>query len=90
VRLFDLRFAEAQVVELSKRLMGAQAALEEGQLMDCQRLVDGYLPRRLVENIPPPMLAAKPSDVAPVTPDAAAAPKGMGARIKGMVPKILR
>jgi hypothetical protein len=90
VRLYDLRFAEAQVVELSKRLMGAQAALEEGQLMDCQRLVDGYLPRRLVEYIPPPMMAAKPSDVAPVTPEAAAAPKGMGARIKGMVPKILR
>ncbi|MBA3483255.1 MAG: hypothetical protein H0T51_15710 [Pirellulales bacterium] len=90
VRLYDLRFAEAQVVELSKRLMGAQAALEEGQLIDCQRLVDGYLPRRLVENIPPPMLAAKPSDMAPATPEAAAAPKGMGARIKGIVPRILR
>jgi hypothetical protein len=90
VRLFDLRFADAQRVELSKRLLGAKAALEEGQLMDCQRLVDGYLPRRLVEYIPPPALAAKPSDAAPVTPETAAAPKGMGARIKGMVPKILR
>jgi hypothetical protein len=89
VRLYDLRFGDAQRMELSKRLLGAKAALEEGQLMDCQRLVDGYLPRRLVEYIPPPALAAKPSDVSPTAPEKSA-PKGVGARIKGMVPRILR
>jgi hypothetical protein len=90
VRLFDLRFADAQRVELSKRLLGAKAALEDGQLMNCQRLVDGYLPRRLMEHIPPPALAAKPEAVAPAEPTEQVEEKGLGTRLRGMVPKILR
>jgi hypothetical protein len=90
VRLYDLRFANAQRVELSKRLLGAKAALEEGNLMDCQRLVDSYLPRRLVEHVPSPALAVKPASVAiaptPETPEK----KGLTPRIRGMVPRILR
>jgi hypothetical protein len=90
VRLCDLRFADAQRVELSKRLIGAKAALEDGQLMDCQRLVDGYLPRRLLEHIPPPALAAKPAGATPTPPETEPEEKGLGPRIRGMVPKILR
>jgi hypothetical protein len=89
VRLYDLRFAEAQRVELSKRLLGAKAALDEGHVMDCQRLVDGYLPRRLVEHIPGPALAAKPGEAA-LSPPAEEPEKGFGPRIRGLVPKILR
>jgi hypothetical protein len=66
VRLYDLRFADAQRVELSKRLLGAKSALEDGQLMDCQRLVDAYLPRRLVEHVPPPAIASNTADGAAV------------------------
>jgi hypothetical protein len=90
VRLFDLRFADAQRVELSKRLLGAKAALEDSQLMDCQRLVDGYLPRRVMEHIPPPALAAKPEVVTPAQAPEEAEETGLGPRIRGMVPKILR
>jgi hypothetical protein len=90
VRLYDLRFADAQRVELSKRLLGAKAALEDGQLMDCQRLVDGYLPRRLVEHVPPPALAAKPEAAAVAIKPEEAPQKGIGPRIRGMVPRILR
>jgi hypothetical protein len=90
VRLYDLRFADAQRVELSKRLLGAKAALEDGQLMDCQRLVDGYLPRRLVEHVPPPALAAKPDAAAVAIKPEEAPQKGIGPRIRGMVPRILR
>jgi hypothetical protein len=90
VRLYDLAFADAQRVELSKRLLGAKAALEDGQLMDCQRLVDGYLPRRVVEYIPPPALAAKPEAIAPAPSAETETPKGFSDRIRGMVPRILR
>jgi hypothetical protein len=93
VRLFDLRFADAQRVELSKRLLGAKSALEDGQLMDCQRLVDAYLPRRLVEHVPSPALAANTPNAA-MAADAATTDeppkKGLAPRIRGMVPKILR
>jgi hypothetical protein len=93
VRLYDLRFADAQRVELSKRLIGAKSALEEGQLMDCQRLVDAYLPRQLVEHVPPPALAANTPVDATLRDTASAeepAKKGLAPRIRGMVPKILR
>jgi hypothetical protein len=87
VRLYDLRFPDDQRRKLAKRLYHAQTALDDGQLMDCQRLVEDYLPRRLVEHVPPISLAAKPAE-------AAAAPgessKGFGARIRGIVPRILR
>jgi hypothetical protein len=61
--------------------------------MDCQRLVDAYLPRRLVEHVPPPAIASNTADGAAVA-DATAtqepAKKGLAPRIRGMVPKILR
>ncbi|HEX6960851.1 MAG TPA: hypothetical protein VF175_03225 [Lacipirellula sp.] len=90
VRLYDLRFADAQRVELSKRLLGAKAALEEGQLMDCQRLVDSYLPRRLLEHVPPPALAANPAGSATSPATDESEDEGFAPRIRGMVPKILR
>jgi hypothetical protein len=72
VELFDLRFSPGQRNELAKRLLAAKMALEEGQLVDCQRLVEGYWPRYLVANLP----AAPTAPVAPtVMPDVRIATK---------------
>jgi hypothetical protein len=90
VRLYDLRFSNAQCVELAKRLYAAKSALDEGQLMDCQRLVEGYWPRRLVEQFPTAALAAKPTEAAAPAAPAESPPKSFGTRIRGIVPRILR
>jgi hypothetical protein len=66
VRLFDLRFPSAQRVELGKWLYAANTALDERELVECQRLVEGYLPRYLLEHVPPAIkVAEKPDDPAP-------------------------
>jgi hypothetical protein len=52
VELFDLRFADGQRMELVKRVYAAKTALDGGQLVDCQKLVDGYWPRYLIEYLP--------------------------------------
>jgi hypothetical protein len=92
VRLYDLHFTQAQQVELGKRAYAARAALEEGQWMDCQRLVDGYWPRRVVELVPPAQVASRPVDSEhPADPsNAATSRKSLGERVRGIVPKILR
>lgn len=77
VELFDLRFSQAQRDNLAKRVLGARMALDEGQLVDCQRLIEGYWPRYLVANLPAaptaPVVPATPAG--PVTPDVRIATK---------------
>ncbi len=91
VRLYDLRFSKEQRYQISKRLYAAKTALEEGQLMDCQRLIDGYWPRLFVEQAPIANIAAKPTDVTPTSKgDAAGDEKGLSDRLRGIVPRILR
>ena len=89
VRLYDLRFSKEQRQLISKRLYAAKTALEEGQLMDCQRLIDGYWPRLFLEQAPLANVASKPADVTP-TPRAAEEEKGISDRLRGFVPRILR
>ena len=94
VRLYDLRFTKDQRFQISKRLYAAKTALDDGQLMDCQRLIDGYWPRLFVEQTTPAVLAAKSAEApanATADPDSAASDgKGLGPRLRGMVPRILR
>jgi hypothetical protein len=89
VRLYDLRFSKEQRYQISKRLYAAKTALEEGQLMDCQRLIDGYWPRLFVEQAPIASIASKPTDVTPTATDAEGE-KGLSDRLRGIVPRILR
>jgi hypothetical protein len=92
VRLYDLRFSKEQRYQISKRLYAAKSALDEGQLMDCQRLIDGYWPRLFVEQAPIASIATKPNDVLP-TPAAGSSAeeqRGLSDRLRGIVPRILR
>jgi hypothetical protein len=93
VELFDLRFSSERQNKLAKQMMAARMALEEGQLVDCQRLIDGYWPRYLVANLP----AAPALPVGTATPDVRIATKpddapaaqetkapGFGERVRGI------
>ena len=92
VQLVDLRFDEARQRALVKRIYAANIALEQGQVVDCLRVVDDYWSQYLVENVPPTeevvSLATKPTPVSkPVTKEEE---KGIGSRMRGWVPKIWR
>jgi hypothetical protein len=91
VRMYDLRFPKSQREALAKRLYAAKTALEENQYLDCQRLVEGYWPQRVVEHLPATNVASKPVDASP-RPTASGPPeaKGLNNRLRGMVPRILR
>jgi hypothetical protein len=77
VELFDLRFSPALRDNLAKRVIGAKMALEEGQLVDCQRLIEGYWPRYLVANLPatPATPIAPEPPIGPTAPDVRIATK---------------
>ncbi len=52
-------------------------------------VLGGYLPRSVVEYVPPVQQAAATPAVAPAQDDAGKS-KGIGGRIRGIVPRILR
>ena len=66
VQLFDLAFNESELRALYKLLTLADLNLQNGQVGDCLKLLNGYWPRFLVQNVPlppaVPALAAKPAD----------------------------
>jgi hypothetical protein len=106
VELFDLRFSEERRLKLARQLYSARTFLDDGQLVDCQRVLDGYWPRYLVEYLPatpalspgdigptPPMsVASRPDDAA----DAAPAEQqtddagGFGGRVRSALPRVFR
>jgi len=95
VELYDLRFDIARRGALVKGIVAAQTALDDGQVVDCQRLVDGYWPRYLVEYVPPVQMA--PAELAKQPPapksesdDKPEQPSGLGDRLRGLVPSIWR
>ena len=65
VQLFDLAFNESELRALYKLLTLADLNLQNGQVGDCLKLLDGYWPRFLMQNVPlppaVPALAAKPT-----------------------------
>jgi len=64
VQLFDLAFNESELRALYKLLTLADLNLQNGQLGDCMKLLHGYWPRFLMQNVPlpqaAPSLASKP------------------------------
>ena len=65
VQLFDLAFNETELRALYKLLTLADLNLQNGQVGDCMKLLDGYWPRFLMQNVPlppaVPALASKPA-----------------------------
>ena len=91
VQLFDLAFNESELRALYKLLTLADLNLQNGQVGDCLKLLSGYWPRFLMQNVPvgpaPPALAARPDAPPPADdkpPDAQ--PSGWMDRIKGYLP----
>jgi len=100
VELYDLRFDSARRGALVKRIYAAKTALEEGQVIDCQRLVDGYWSRYLVEYVPPVQTAEVSIAKQPAAPEPTSEseevqhePKessGFGSRLRNWMPRIWR
>ena len=65
VQLFDLAFNESELRALYKLLTLADLNLQNGQVGDCMKLLNGYWPRFSCRTCPcrrPPALASKPAD----------------------------
>ncbi|MCH8839850.1 MAG: hypothetical protein IH831_04075 [Planctomycetes bacterium] len=91
VELCDLRFESARRRALVKRNFAAKTALDEGQVIDCQRLVDGYWSRYLVEHVPPvKTVSAIVAKQPPAPKSEPEEPAGLGDRLRGWLPKIWR
>ncbi len=93
IELYDLRFDKSRRGALVKGVLAAKAALDEGRVLDCWRLVDEYWPRYLVEYVPPleaqgVQLAKQPPSPQPEAEKEAG--RGMGSRLRSWVPKIWR
>jgi hypothetical protein len=52
VQLYHLRFSESERLELIKLGTSAKLKLQEGEVGDCLRLLDGYWPQFLMANVP--------------------------------------
>ena len=60
VQLSHLEFEENELKELGKLIQTADLQLRMHQVGDCIRLLEGYWPRFLVENVPAPPSSTKP------------------------------
>lgn len=91
VQLFDMGFSENERRELAKLIMVAEYQLQNRQVGDCIRLLEGYWPRFLEEHVPlepAGSVAQKPADAPPPQP---ASPRtGLRDRIKSLLPEHLR
>jgi hypothetical protein len=100
VELSDRRFSENEVKELSKLVTLIHVTLLNGQVGECLRLLDGYWPRFLEENVPLPsaeMMAERQTPSEPGAAKPAAEPPaeppprtGFWNRMRGLLPKPLR
>ena len=92
LQLVDLRFDEQRRRALVKRIYAANIALEQGQVVDCLRVVDDYWSQYLVEHVQPrDSVASLATKQAPVTESQPKEEeKGIGSRVRGWVPKIWR
>jgi hypothetical protein len=93
VQLFDLAFTKRERVELSKLIALADVKLQNGQLGDCLRLLEGYWPRFLERHVPLPpgmlpneSLAGKAN--APAKPTPPPERSGWLDRVRDSVPRL--
>jgi hypothetical protein len=93
VQVFDLHFSRPEMVELSKLITLADVKLQNGQIGDCLRLLEGCWPRFLRENVPLPAGAAVPEEVATEPPspnEEKPTDRGWFNRMKDMLPDSIR
>jgi hypothetical protein len=100
VELYDLVFNEAELRALCKLITLANAELQNGQVGDCMKLLEGYWPRFLTQHVPldptgspPGSLAKRPNDAGAPSdqqPSPAAPHTGLMDRMKNMLPDRLR
>lgn len=57
VRIFETYFSPNEQNELQKNVAIVKSRLERGKLLECQRYLNGYWPRFLLEHVPPPEAA---------------------------------
>jgi hypothetical protein len=60
VQVSDVYFEPAEFNELRKSVFNAQLQLQRGELADCQRFLQGYWPRFVLEFVAPPRLTQAP------------------------------
>ncbi len=94
VQVFNLAFTKPEMIELSKLITLADVKLQNGQIGDCLRLLEGYWPRFLNANVPLPP-GAMPSERASAAkqPPAEETPperSGFLDRMKDLLPESMR
>ncbi len=87
VQLFDRAFSPNEVKELTKLIQLANINLQNGKVGDCMRLLEGYWPQFLQENVPlRPRVARNPNP--PRRPASEPKPSpGIMDRLKALLPK---
>jgi hypothetical protein len=92
VQTFSLAFNRSELVELSKLITLADVKLQNGQIGDCLRLLEGYWPRFLEENVPLPAGAMIEATAAKPRPAEEKPPERSGFlnRVKDMLPESMR
>jgi hypothetical protein len=89
VQVYDLLFRRHELLELGKIITLARGKLDQGQVGDCLRLLDGYWPHFLTAHVP----RGTPEDAAPAEGPPAertATPSGIIDRLRGRVPDWMR
>jgi hypothetical protein len=93
VQVFGLAFSVPEMVELSKLIALADLKLQNGEVGDCLRLLDGYWPRFLEENVVLPAGAIPTETIAarqPAKEDKPPEHNSWLGRMKDMLPDSLR
>ncbi len=94
VEMHDLRFDKTRRGALVKRVYAAKTALDNGQIIDCLRLVDEYWSQYLVEYVPPIENEAVQIAKQPPSPktelETEKEEPGIGDRVRGWIPRVWR
>ncbi len=105
VQCFDLLFTREELIELSKLLTLAGVKLQNNEMTDCLRLLDGHWSRYLLANVPSPRVQtaiakSTPAMASPSTAVASGTPQptlpppeprtGFVDRMKNFVPRWMR
>lgn len=94
VEVYDLYFFDTELNELIKNVATAHFQLEGGRVTECERFLDGYWPRFVIEHVPPSRVAQLPRSTTPrrspepATSDPVAPPEEKPAGIMRYIPKV--